>query len=707
MFRVFLASAGLCLCPIPSSEAHAQAQSAAAAADSPLETIIVIGQPLDALGDIDELVVEPALQGRLSTLDDLFRGTPGVVLEPVFGGIDHPRFSIRGSGLQRGTQPAGRGIELRLDGVPMTYADTSFDFVEWIDPLFFDTVTVMRGGRGVHDAATALGGIVDFSARTGAGSPDALVRAEAGSFGYLRGQLAAGGGERTRGFATLTWFSQDGFREHNQQWAGRALARVETDLTERLGARASLVWSDSALELPGPQTLAQIDSGSRDAQPANLVGDWRRFSQRARGAAGLTWLDARQRADVDVALMATDVRFRRRDVQREDNDDLALTARYRRSLVGDGGGTSLGMNVVYQDGDRRQRQFLNGGGTPPTFTGEEGALWADNRLRATRLTLQGTALLSMSDRLEIELTGGWNRHTRDIDDDFNTRPARPAAELDATYADFGGVALVAFELRPALELFAGISYVAEPPTWDVLLVNVSGTPGPDNALVTGDDPRRPVALDLDAQRALTAEGGVRGRLGAVGLDVTVYTGWLQNEIVSTSDLVTQNVTSAGNAEDTRRAGVELALNARLASDLFAAGDSLSLATDWTFTRARFDGDPRFGDNALPIVVEHLLEGRLIYRGSRGLSAEVFATIVPQGGYVDYANTLRADGYHVVGARIGYETPRWLAFVEGRNLTDLAYPSTVIAARNNVGGVDVPAFAPGEPVAVTAGLQFRF
>lgn len=704
-----IARAGVVACLVSTGVPVAQArhETRAIESDSPLETIIVVGTPHDT--EVDTVTVEPVLEGRLSTLDDLFRGTPGVVLEPVFGGIDHPRFSIRGSGLQRGTQPAGRGIELRLDGLPMNYADTSFDFVEWIDPLFFDTVSVLRGGRGAQAGATALGGIVDFSSRSGEGPVGGLARAEVGAFGYRRGQFAIEGGDRVRGFATLTRFGQEGFREHNAQQATRALARVEADLSDRVSGRASLLWSDSELELPGPQTLAQIEAGSRDAQPFNVggVGDWRRFSERVRGAAGLTYLDPAQRADIDVGYMSTDVSFRRRDVQREDNEDLALSARYRRFLGSTPDAAVVGANVVFQHGERRQRQFFNGGGTPPTFTGSAGALWADNLLRSTRLSIQGIAELPLTERVDLELTAGWNRHTRDISDRFPVRAARPAAELDAEYSDFTGLALLSFALTPDLETFAGVSVVSEPPTYDLLLINVSGTPGPGNALLIGADPRRPETRSLDAQRALTAEAGLRGRLGPLGIDFTLYRGWIDNEVVSTVDFVTQNVTSVGNADDTRRLGIEFALNTRLASDLLSAGDSVSLSTDWTWTRARFAGDQRFGDNRLPIVVEHLLEGRLIYRHSAGFSAEAFATVVPDGGFVDYANTLRADGYHVLGLRVSYETERWLAFVEGRNVTDANYPSTVIAARNNVAGMDVPAFAPGEPAALTAGIQLRF
>lgn len=671
----------------------------------PVETIIVVGHRSEP--DFAMTGVEPVLEGRLSTLEDVFRGTPGVILEPVFGGVDHPRFSIRGSGLQRGTQPAGRGIDLRLDGVPMTYADTSFDFVEWIDPLMYDRVSVLRGGRGVLDGAGALGGVVNFTGRAGGGDPSVTARGEIGSFDYRRGQVAASGGNDVRVFATGTWFEQDGFREHNAQEVWRAYGGLDTDVTDTLSLRATVLWSDSELELPGPQTLAQIDAGSRAAQPRNVAGDWRRFAERTRVTTGLTFADDGTALDVDVGYMATDVEFRRRDAQVEENEDWSLVSTLRRDVAWPSGQGSAGLGVIYQHNSRDQRQFLNGGGTPPTFTGARGALWADNDLTASRLTLQSTAEIPVGAAGRLDLAAAWNRHTREIEDRFATRPERPAAELDRTYDGFTGLALMSWDTADGITLFGGISHVMEAPTYDILLINVAGTPGPGGALVTGADPRRPRVLDIDDQTATTVEAGARGRIGAVDFDITLYRAWLDGEIVSTSDFVNQVVTSAGNADNTTRWGVEAAANALLAGDILSAGDALSLAVDWTWTDARFDDDPIFGDNRLPILAPHVIEGRLGYVAANGLSATLFTTIVPQGGYADYANSLRADGYATLGGRLSWQRGGIILFVEGRNLTDERFPSSVISARNNLAGMDAAAFAPGEGAAVTFGVQAAF
>ena len=529
-----------------------------------LETVIVIGER--PAGAPAAYTVDPALEGRLATLDDLFRGTPGVILEPVFGGVDHPRFSVRGSGLQRGTQPAGRGIELRLDGLPMTYADTSFDFVEWIDPLLFDDVSVLRGGRGVIAGATSLGGVVDFNGRNGARQPTLSARGEIGSFDYRRAQGAvAGGDERLNGFATGTWFAQDGFRDHNEQEAWRAYAKGEATLSDALTLRGSVLWSDSELELPGPQTQAQVEAGARAAQPNNVAGDWRRFAERLRIAGGASYALERTQFDLDIGYMDTDVEFRRRDAQVENNEDWSALARVSRDVAFPEGDGSIGLSVIYQHNDRRQRQFFNGGGTPPTFTGARGALWADNDLSASRLSVLAHADAPLSETLTLSLTGGWNRHTREIEERFPTREARPAATLDRDYDAVSGLALVSWEAARNVTVFAGASYVMEPPTYDILLINVAGTPGPMAALLNGDDPRRPRVLDIDEQTATTLEAGARGRLGPIGFDVTLYRAWLDGEIVSTSDFVTQ--TGATNLEyDHVRVEVDSPTRVRLAAD---------------------------------------------------------------------------------------------------------------------------------------------
>jgi iron complex outermembrane receptor protein len=660
---------------------------------NPLTTIVVIGERPD--NGPSAVAVEPVRTARLATLPDLFFGAPGVLAQTNFGGVDHPRLSIRGSGLQRGTQPAGRGVELRLNGLPMTYADTSFDFVEWIEPLAFDRALVLRGGRAVLADAASLGGAIDFRMQSGADLNGALLRAEVGSFEAERAQVAAGGASGVAdGFASLSWFTQQADRQFAAQQAARALAGGRWTLSEATTLTADVLYSDSELELPGPLTLAQIEAGSQAAQAGNVLGDWRRLAERSRLALGLNHDFGTAQFAVGISRMDTDVEFRRRDVQVEDNADWSLSA----ALSGERGDTQWRVGYLGQRGERSVQQYLNGGGTQPTFTGARGLLWADNDLTAERDTLSFSLAAPVAPRLTLEGVLAYNRHTREIEDNFPIRAARPAATLDESYEATTGLALARYAVTDELEVFASVSRTHEPPTWDVLLVNANGT-GAGAVLVNGADPRRPVVAVLDDQIADTLELGARGDLGPIRFDVTVYRSWLEGEIVSTTDPVAQTVLSVGNADETRRFGVEAFAEVRLS-------ESVSVAGAWTWTDARFDEDPRFGDNYLPIVPEHVVALSLDYRGASGVFAGARVEYVPSGGFADYSDTLQADGYATFGARIGWENDRFAVFLEGRNLTDERHVSTVIAAQNNLAGADNASFAPGEGAAVVFGLEAR-
>jgi iron complex outermembrane receptor protein len=670
-----------------------------------LETILVIGTRPPSAPLVTAL--EPSRDGRLATLSDLFRTAPGILVEPVFGGVDHPRLAVRGSGLQRGTMPAGRGIELRLDGLPMTFADTSFDFVEWIEPLSFGSVRTLRGGRGALAAGAALGGVIDFRGLTGEGPLALMARAEASSFGGRRGQAAFSTGDaRASAYVTGGWFKQRGFRSFNAQDAWRSYANAQIALTETMRLNGSFLWSDSHLQLPGPQTLAQIAAGDRSAQPGNLGGDWQRLAERTRGTVALALDSGPTRLDLAAAYMRTDVQFRRRDVQVDTNHDWSATARLAQNIALAGNTATLALDAVWQDGQRHQQLYLNGGGTIPSFTGRSGRLWADNDLHARRLSVVASLKAPLAAGLSADLAAGFARHTRQISENLPVRPARPAATLSRRYSGFTGLALLSQQLTPGLSAFASLSHVIEPPTFDLLFINLAGA-GVGAALVDGANPRRPLITPLDAQHATTAEIGLKGQRGPVTLDLTLYRSWLRGEFVSTADFVTQQVSSVGNAEHTRRWGIEAAVDARLAAPGWQHEDHLALDLRWTFTDARFAGDPVFGNRRLPILPPHVVGLGFAYDAPRGLTGALFASLVPSGGFADYAGTVQAPGYATIGGRAALKLDAVSLFIEGRNLTDKRYAATVIAAQNNLAGQDSSTFAPGEGRAVTFGVETRF
>ncbi len=671
---------------------QAQTNSPKRTITRPLDTIVVIGRPTEI--DRASMAVEPIRPQRLTTLPDLFAGTPGILAQANFGGVDHPRLSIRGSGLQRGTQPAGRGIDLRLNSLPMGYADTSYDFIEWIEPLAFDRVVVLRGGRGAVENASTLGGVIDFQTKTGASADARLVRLESGSFGAERAQLSwSERGEQGEVYASASRFRSDGWREFAGQKADRLITSGSWFVHPAVQLSADWAYSSSELELPGPMRLTDLRAGSRAAQPANVAGDWTRFSDRNRLSLGLRTDALPGELQAALGYHHTEIEFRRRDVQEEDNEDWIFSADWL--LPGDR--LDWQFSLLAQRGQRDQAQFLNGGGTRPSFTGQRGLQWADHDLRAERDRLSAGLEYRLNPQTSLSVNLGWEQHQREAHDRFPTRPERPTVEFDESYSDWGGLLMLRQSVNPGLEWFAAVSRVNEPPTFDALLINVAGM-GAGPALIDGPNPRRPVFVPLEMQRADTVEAGIRAGNERVSLDLTIYQGWLSNEIASTSDPVSQTVSSVGNIDRSTRRGIE-------AFGQWRIQDWLNLSASWTHTDARQRRGAPFPDRQLPIVPRNVLAFGADARFGEGWFTSLRAEHLPNGAWVDYANTLRAPGYTSYSLRAGREWGGLTLFVDGRNLTDRRHVSTVIAAQNNLNGADSASFAPAEGRAVFFGLEW--
>lgn len=660
-----------------------------------------IGSPSypGAIADIREL----DKQRPAYALPQILEGQTGLIAEGVFGGIDHPRLSIRGSGLQRGTQPAGRGIEIREQGLPLVYADGSYDFVESIDPLSFDEVRVLRSGRAVVTGSATLGGVIDFIRYPAQlGIHQNQLRYETGSFGLqsIQGQATKQIGS-TQATVNITDYQKNGFRQHNRQEALRSQLSFEGKASESAWRwRAGIADSSSELQLPGPRTFTQILNGSNAAQPGNVRGNWRRITQKTRVNAGLEGPTGTGYLTVNMAYQLADVKFTRRDEQDESNEDIALQAQFKPN------NSTLFFETIYQHNERSLEQYFNGGGTITTFTGLRGLKWADNTLKSDRMAFSAGQELDLGNSLSTLMAIGLNHHTRRIEDNFQTSAVRPAAELDTDYTQWSGFAEIRYSLNRSDTLFLGFNSVGEPPTYDMLLLNSAGT-GAGAALVNGVDPRRPTIKPLDAQRQHTIEAGWRHLSDRSSIDFTLYYAKLNREVIATQDLVNQINADLRNADDTQRVGAELNAQTMAAQNLLGSGANLLAKFNLNWVDARFDGDPIFGNNTLPVVTPLSMYSAIALNKSNNWQTEVFAQSVSRGAYVDYANTVRAGDYLTLGLRGQVQFKEWLLFAEARNLTDERYVSTVIGASLNAAGADTASFAPGEPQSVTVGAHFKF
>ena len=95
-----------------------------------------------------------------------------------------------------------------------------------------------------------------------------------------------------------------------------------------------------------------------------------------------------------------------------------------------------------------------------------------------------------------------------------------------------------------------------------------------------------------------------------------------------------------------------------------------------------------------------------YRHPGGFYAGPSVEWSPDDSFADNANSLTIDSYALLNLKVGFDTQQgWSAYLEGRNLTDERYISSVAIA--GVAAPDAEIFNPGTGRAVYAGLRHNW
>jgi iron complex outermembrane receptor protein len=230
--------------------------------------------------------------------------------------------------------------------------------------------------------------------------------------------------------------------------------------------------------------------------------------------------------------------------------------------------------------------------------------------------------------------------------------------------------------------------------------------------------------NLRAQKAWTGEIGSRGTHGRFAWDVTYYYSNIWDELLKFNSNPGSGVVSiTRNAPNTVHQGVEFGGSVEVLRDIIGqdAGDFIKIAQVWNMNLFAFKGDPVYGNNWLPAIPRNVLRTTVSYNTKDGIYIAPQVDWVPTGAYVDYANTLRAPGYALIGLQAGYKMPNGFEFyVDARNLNNARYVSDVISVANAyqppytiaTGLYDwAPgnprSFYPGNGASVYSGVKYRF
>jgi iron complex outermembrane recepter protein len=631
-------------------------------------------------GGTEVIEADRYLRGRASTMADTFALSPGVVAQPRFGS-DEARISIRGSGLQRTFH--GRGIRLLQDGVPLNLADGGFD-MQAVDPLATDHINVLRGSNALTLGSSTLGGAIDYVSATGLTAPGGSVRLEAGSFDYLRARVAAGFSEgNLDSYFSLSESYQKGFRDHAEQHNQRLFTNFGWKISESAETRLYLTAVNSESELPGNLTKDELNDDPRQGDKSlfgSVPYDNRRDFQLYRIADKTTFQNGDNTYEIIAAFTYKDLDHPITPfvgvIDQLSKDALfGFTFTNQSPLLGRENRVRAG--VFFTHGETDNATFKN-------ELGKRGALTSDADQTATNIEAFVEDQLALGNGFTgvIGATAAHNRRENEVL--FGT-----AQSYDRDYDDISPKIGLRWDAQN-FQVYTNLSSSYEPPSFSE--TNGALTPN-------------------DAQTANTIELGTRGSYANMRWDASVYASEIKGEYLS---LVSPTGTPLGttNAEETIHQGIEIFGEADLLGASWDANPDhrLLARAAWTYGRFKFDDDAAFGDNSIAGLPPHLIRGELIWEHRDGYYAGPTFEWVPQGSYVDHANTLKADSYGLLGFKLGRRVEKGISwFIEAKNLTDETYAATTGVTANAGPTPEATSrnFLPGDGRSVFAGLEWKW
>lgn len=611
-------------------------------------------------------------------LGDMLSFTPGVFAQKRYA--EEIRLSIRGSGISRSFHV--RGIELLMDGVPITLADGTGDFQE-IDSRLSRYLTVFKGGNGLEYGAASLGGAINVVTPTGrtATANNSLI-VEGGSFGTIRGTATmARAGQGWDFFTGLSTIHSSQFRDHSDQETYRFTGNMGLQVSDRVETRFYLTANHIDQEIPGTLSLAQIADRPSQAVDEQVINDNARDIRSLRFS-NKTSIRVGTESQLDLGAY-----FTIRDLDHpifvfidDETTDYGGFARYTTTAQIAGMTHQIAAGINGRASRTNDDWFVNQGG-------KRGFQIRDSVQRANTLQAYVSDQIYLTDTFALDLAVQAFSARREIID-----PSDASREGSETFEAINPKFGILWDPTPEIQAWANITRAKEAPTF-------------------GDLSQAPIPgfVDIASQDAWTAELGTRGARGVLAWDITIFRAWIDGEMLQFST-DTNIPASTFNADDTIHQGLEAGFHLTMLKDRTpSGGDRLTLNGAYSFNDFKFDGDAQFGNNILPVVPRHVMNTELRYEQKDRFHVALSLEWVPKGPFVDYANTMRSSDYAVLGVSAGVTLmPGITAYVDMQNLADKKYASNfaaIISAQDP--GTNLNIFYPGDGFGVFAGIKAEF
>jgi iron complex outermembrane recepter protein len=632
-----------------------------------------------------EVVPDTAFKNTpANTIKDALGWVPGIIIQPK-ANIDS-RVSIRGSGLTRNY--GNRGINMYMDGIPINTADGLFDLFE-IDPAAYRYVEVYKGANALRFGSNALGGAINFVTPTGYDADAFGARVDIGSFGFYKTAVSSGGVSGPFDyFIAASAQREDGYRDHSNGHMERVSANLGYRLSENVETRFYVNANTWRQRLPGEVTKNAALTSPRTADSEFVRQDQQRNIDSLR-LANKTTLRIAPETLVEFGVFGVDRHvdhpiYQYLDYTVQDYGGFAR-ATDERIIGGFRNRLIAGVNVHNGTIDYEEYENLTGA--------VKGALLFSTLDRSQNYSayaensfyfLPDVALVAGTQFLHAVR----DRRDRFVDDAaFAPWDAQPDDSGRREFNLWSPKIGMLWDVDPGWQVFGNISRSAEVPTFDV------------NSFSS------PASTNVDAQTATTYEIGTRGRRPDFTWDISLYRAEISNELqcLTTGPF---SPCAVVNADRTVHQGVEAGLGVAFLKSIFDREDRFWFNLAYTYSDFFFDGDARYGNNALPGVPPHYLRAEVLYKHPNGFYAGPNVEWMPRAFFADNANSLTVDPYALLNFKIGYERDTgWSGYLEGRNLFDERYISTTITA--GAATATSALFNPGVGRAVYSGIRYRW
>lgn len=559
------------------------------------------------------------------------------------------RITIRGLGWRAAF--GVRGIQIILDGIPLTVADGQ-SVTNIIDPAFITRTELIRGPAGSF-WGNSSGGVLYFSTEKNRRSPPVSLRLQAGSYGEKKGSVIYSQSTTNHDVRAYTSYQfKEGYRDYSQSKLWRTGLHGTYELTEN----DQLEYSGALLYMPEAQhpsglTASQAKDDPRQANESFVSAE--AGKQVTQSQLGLTY-----RHNATAGLITVTGYGIYRDLANPLPFGIITVDRRAGGLRGtwetalNDWELNAGAELKFQHDDREE--FENEGGD------------------------RGMVTLDQTEKVQNEALFLHGRHSiNDINISAGLRFDRITFATDSTGGqNTGDRAFYAFSPGMGLSYAAGSSTIYsnvstsfEAPTTTELV----NRPGGGSGFNPNLKPERTVGLEIGSRGSFSK--------GVFSYDVALYNLWI-NDLLFPYQLEANGAIYYRNQGETRHSGMEL-------SSTVTPVTHVTVNLAYTLTRAVFKQAQTPDNQSLkgkrvPGIPKHRFYGSVTW-APPPLWLNVGGEFVDSYP-VNNLNTAFNEEYFVVDAKISFSTSfresgvKVTPFLNLNNIFDAGYNgSTVVNA----------------------------